>query len=310
MSSVAEKLSQGYVIVSANSMGVTGYYPTGGDSARLFTAEYAMRGNVWGGDSVTLRSVGSSMVGDTLEVSEHGVTLTGSTNMIFTNKTRRNYRHKRVYTYPSITIDPDSFEEPKYLPASRINMEDVSRFFLRNFSPTRGAQQLPVTIGTGRLGWGDLYSPRTQSKDVLTSQLYAITPPEELPRWGLVHEYFHNRLGWALWGLYQSGGRPDEIRRQTKKHKADGAATALGEVKHVIEQDDNYVHLPLVLKFNRFTNPNLWGVSVRADHYYPVADLYRYSNVPEGGMGYGEWLQHKYGLVEHGTQGVVQGALF
>jgi len=70
------------------------------------------------------------------------------------------------------------------------------------------------------------------------------------------------------------------------------------------------VHLPLVLKFNRFTNPNLWGVSVRADHYYPVADLYKYSNVPEGGMGYGEWLQQKYGLAEHGTQGILQGALF
>lgn len=98
MSSAEEKLSQGYVIVSANSIGVTGYYPTGGDNARLFTAEYAARGNVWGGDSVSLRSVGSSMVGDTLEVNEHGVTLTGATNMIFTNKTRRNYRHKRVYS--------------------------------------------------------------------------------------------------------------------------------------------------------------------------------------------------------------------
>ena len=230
--------------------------------------------------------------------------------MIFTNKTRCNYRHKRVHTYPNITINPDSFEEPKSLPASRLNMEEVSRFFLGNFSPTRGAQQLPATIGAGRLGWGDLYSPPTQSKDVLTSQLYAITPPEELPRWGMVHEYFHNRLGWALWGLYQSGGHPDEIRKQTKKHKADGASTALGDVKHVIEQNKNYVHLPLVLKFNRFTNPNLWGVSVRADHYYPVADLYKYSNVPEGGMGYGEWLQQKYGLAEHGTQGILQGALF
>lgn len=311
MSSAEEKLSQGYVIVSANSMGVTGYYPTGGDSARLFTAEYAMRGNVWGGDSVSLRSVGSSMVGDTLEVNEHGVTLTGATNMIFTNKTRRNYRHKRVYTYPSITINPDSFEEPKSLPASRLNMEEVSRFFLGNFSPLRGAQQLPATIGAGsRLGWGDLYAPKTQSKDVLTSQLYAITPLDELPRWGLIHEYFHNRLGWALWGLYQSGGHPDEIRKQTKKHKADGASTVLGEVKHVREQDDNYVHLPLVLQLNRFGDPNLWGVSVRGDHYYPVGELYKYSNVPEGSMGYGEWLQRKYGMVELGTQGVVQGALF
>ena len=312
MSSAEEKLSQGYVIVSANSMGVTGYYPTtGGDSARLFTAEYAARGNVWGGDNVSLRSVGSSMVGDTLEVNEHGVTLTGATNMIFTNKTRRNYRHKRVYTYPSITINPDSFEEPKSLPASRLNMEEVSRFFLGNFSPTRGAQQLPATIGAGsRLGWGDLYSPPTQSKDVLTSQLYAITPPEELPRWWLIHEYFHNRLGWALWGLYQSGGHPDEIRKQTKKHKADGAATVLGEVKHVMEQGDNYVHLPLVLQLNRFGDPNLWGVSVRGDHYYPVGELYKYSNVPEGSMGYGEWLQQKYGVVELGTQGVIQGALF
>lgn len=311
MSSAEEKLSQGYVIVSANSIGVTGYYPTGGDNARLFTAEYAARGNVWGGDSVSLRSVGSSMVGDTLEVNEHGVTLTGATNMIFTNKTRRNYRHKRVHTYPNITINPDSFEEPKSLPASRLNMEEVSRFFLGNFSPTRGAQQLPATIGAGsRLGWGDLYVPKTQSKDVLTSQLYAITPLDELPRWWLIHEYFHNRLGWVLWGLYQSGGHPDEIRKQTKKHKADGAATVLGEVKHVMEQGDNYVHLPLVLQLNRFGDPNLWGVSVRGDHYYPVGELYKYSNVPEGSMGYGEWLQQKYGLVELGTQGMLQGALF
>lgn len=311
MSSAEEKLSQGYVIVSANSMGVTGYYPTGGDSARLFTAEYAVRGNVWDGDSVSLRSVGSSMVGDTLEVNEHGVTLTGATNMIFTNKTRRNYRHKRVYTYPSITINPDSFEEPKSLPASRLNMEEVTRFFLGNFSPTRGAQQLPATIGAGsRLGWGDLYAPKTQSKDVLTSQLYAITTPDELPRWGLIHEYFHNRLGWVLWGLYQSGGHPDEIRKQAKKRKVDGATTALGEISHIKERDSNYVHLPLILKFNRFGDPDLWGVSVRAEHYYPVADLYKYSNVPEGGMGYGEWLQQKYGLVEHGTQGMLQGALF
>lgn len=311
MSSAEEKLSQGYVIVSANSMGVTGYYPTGGDSARLFTAEYAVRGNVWDGSSVSLRSVGSSMVGDTLEVNEHGVTLTGATNMIFTNKTRRNYRHKRVYTYPSITINPDSFEEPESLPASRLNMEEVTRFFLGNFSPTRGAQQLPATIGAGsRLGWGDLYAPKTQSKDVLTSQLYAITAPDELPRWRLIHEYFHNRLGWALWGLYQTGGHPDEIRKQTKKHKADGAATVLGEIKHVMEQGDNYVHLPLVLQLNRFGDPNLWGASVRGDHYYPVGDLCKYSNVPEGSMGYGEWLQRKYGVVELGTQGVIQGALF
>jgi len=250
------------------------------------------------------------MVGDALEVNEHGVTLTGATNMIFTNKTRRNYRHKRVYTYPSITINPDSFEEPKSLPASRLNMEEVSRFFLGNFSPTRGAQQLPAVIGAGGLGWGDLYAPKTQSKDVLTSQLYAITPPEELPRWGLINEYFHNRLGWVLWGLYQSGGHPDEIRKQTKKRKVDGAAAVLGEISHVKERDSNYVHLPLILKFNRFGNPNLWGVSVRGDHYYPVGELYKYSNVPEGSMGYGEWLQQKYGMVELGTQGVVQGALF
>lgn len=311
MSSAEEKLSQGYVIVSANSMGVTGYYPTtGGDSARLFTAEYAARGNVWGGDNVSLRSVGSSMVGDTLEVNEHGVTLTGATNMIFTNKTRRNYRHKRVYTYPSITINPSSFEEPKSLPASRLNMEEVSRFFLGNFSIAPKSQQLPVTIGEGKLGWNELYSPKTQTQGILTSQLYAITPPEELPRWGLINEYFHNRLGWVLWGLYQSGGHPDEIRKQTKKRKVDGAAAVLGEISHVKKRDSNYVHLPLILKFNRFGNPNLWGVSARGDHYYPVGELYKYSNVPEGSMGYGEWLQRKYGMVELGTQGVVQGALF
>lgn len=309
MSSAEEKLSQGYVIVSANSMGITGYYPTGGDTARLFTAEYTARGNVWDGNNITLRSAGSSMVGDTLEVNECGVTLTGSTNMIFTNQTGRNYRHKRVYTYPSITINPDSFEEPKSLPVSRLNMKEVAQFFLRNFSPAHGAHQLPSTIGAGKFGWGYLYAPKTHSKDILTSQLYTITTPDELPRWGLIHEYFHNRLGWALWGLYQSGRHPDEVRKQTKKHKADGASTVLGKVNHVRELDNNYVHLPLVLQFNRFGGPNLWGVSVRAEHYYPVGELYKYSNVPEGSMRYGEWLHQKYGIVELGTQGVVQGAM-
>ena len=52
------ELQTGFVILSANATEITGYHGNMvGGGARLFTAQYASRGNLWGQTSVTTRSI-------------------------------------------------------------------------------------------------------------------------------------------------------------------------------------------------------------------------------------------------------------
>lgn len=309
------ELQTGFVILSANATEITGYHGNMvGGGARLFTAQYASRGNLWGQTSVTTRSISGSMVGNQVKADPlGGVVLQGVSNLFLTAKNGMQSDGSGIYPNQSeFVINPRTIKHPGngIIPISRINGDRVADRFMDSFAPSdeENSQYLPEYIGAGKYGWNDLYRPSGFNEDIITSHLHNPLNENDTPHWLPLHQYYHARLGHELFSA-QKKNQPYGLAA-SKLNELSADRTIL-DVATDLEKKVDERNQRLTVRMTVFLPGGVknWGASVAAKHNYDLHDLQRYENIPEIYLPYSEWLLKAYGLSEAG-QVEGQAALF